>query len=38
MNKAELIAALAEGALAVCSMNSNDNNFWTKGGLAKMAS
>ena len=27
-----LIAALAEGALAVCSMNSNDNNFWTKGG------
>ena len=33
-----LISALAEGALAVCSMNSNDNNFWTKGGLAKMAS
>lgn len=27
-----LQAALAEGALAVCSMNSNDNGFWTKGG------
>ena len=27
-----LIAALEQGALAVCSMNSNDNNFWTKGG------
>lgn len=27
-----LKAALAEGALAVCSMNSNDNCFWTKGG------
>lgn len=27
-----LIAALREGALAVCSMNSGDNNFWTKGG------
>ena len=27
-----LKAALAEGALAVCSMNSNDNGFWTKGG------
>lgn len=27
-----LKAALAQGALAVCSMNSNDNNFWTKGG------
>lgn len=25
-------SALAEGALAVCSMNSNDNGFWTKGG------
>lgn len=24
--------ALREGALAVCSMNSNDNCFWTKGG------
>ena len=23
---------LAQGALAVCSMNSNDNGFWTKGG------
>jgi len=29
---ATLEAALREGALAVCSMNSNDNNFWTKGG------
>lgn len=29
---ATLKAALREGALAVCSMNSNDNNFWTKGG------
>ena len=27
-----LAAALQEGALAVCSMNSNDNCFWTKGG------
>ena len=27
-----LEAALAQGALAVCSMNSNDNCFWTKGG------
>lgn len=27
-----LIAALAQGALAVCSMNSNDNHFWTSGG------
>jgi len=27
-----LKAALAEGALAVCSMNSNDNGFWTKSG------
>ena len=27
-----LKSALAEGALAVCSMNSNDNGFWTKGG------
>ena len=27
-----LKSALAEGALAVCSMNSNDGNFWTKGG------
>jgi len=27
-----LKAALAQGALAVCSMNSGDNNFWTKGG------
>lgn len=27
-----LKAALREGALAVCSMNSNDNCFWTKGG------
>ena len=27
-----LKAALAEGALAVCSMNNNDNCFWTKGG------
>lgn len=28
-----LKAALAEGALAVCSMNSNDNKFWTSGGV-----
>ena len=27
-----LKAALREGALAVCSMNSNDNGFWTSGG------
>lgn len=27
-----LKAALREGALAVCSMNSNDNHFWTSGG------
>lgn len=27
-----LTAALREGALAVCSMNANDNGFWTKGG------
>lgn len=27
-----LKAALAQGALAVCSMNSNDNHFWTSGG------
>ena len=27
-----LTAALREGALAVCSMNSNDNNFFTTGG------
>ena len=27
-----LKAALREGALAVCSMNPNDNNFWTKSG------
>lgn len=27
-----LTAALREGALAVCSMNSNDNGFWTSGG------
>lgn len=33
-----LKAAIREGALAVCSMNSNDNHFWTKGGrLYKMA-
>lgn len=25
-------AALAQGALAVCCMNSNDNHFWTSGG------
>ena len=29
---ATLKAALRQGALAVCSMNSNDNGFWTKGG------
>lgn len=27
-----LKSALAQGALAVCSMNSNDNHFWTSGG------
>ena len=27
-----LKAALRQGALAVCSMNSNDGGFWTKGG------
>lgn len=27
-----LKGALANGALAVCSMNSNDNRFWTSGG------
>ena len=27
-----LKAALEQGALAVCSMNSNDGGFWTKGG------
>lgn len=27
-----LKAGLKEGALAVCSMNSNDNGFWTKSG------
>lgn len=31
-NVSTLMAALREGALAVCSMNSNDNNFFTKGG------
>ena len=29
---ATLEAALREGALAVCSMNSNDGGFWTKSG------
>ena len=33
-----LKAALKQGALAVCSMNSNDKNFWTKGGCGLMAS
>lgn len=28
-------AALGEGALAVCCMNSNDNHFWTSGGVGK---
>lgn len=28
-----LKSALADGALAVCSMNSNDNKFWTSGGV-----
>ena len=38
-NVAVLMAALREGALAVCSMNSGDNHFWTKGGcINKMAS
>ena len=27
-----LTSAIRQGALAVCSMNSNDNCFWTKGG------
>jgi hypothetical protein len=27
-----LKAALREGALAVCSMNANDNHFWTTSG------
>lgn len=27
-----LTAALREGALAVCSMNNKDNNFWSTGG------
>lgn len=27
-----LKSGLGEGALAVCSMNSNDNHFWTSGG------
>jgi len=29
---ATLKAALADGALAVCSMNSNDGGYWTKSG------
>lgn len=29
---ATLKSALAQGALAVCSMNSNDGGFWTNGG------
>lgn len=33
-----LKAALSQGALAVCSMNSNDYFFWTKGGFGIMAS
>ena len=33
-----LEAAIKEGALAVCSMNSNDNKFWTSGGCKRMAS
>lgn len=33
-----LKAALREGALAICSMNSNDNHFWTTGGCDVMAS
>ena len=33
-----LKSALREGALAVCSMNSNDNHFWTSGGCGVMAS
>jgi len=32
-----LKAGLKDGALAVCSMNSNDNHFWTSGGWGKMA-
>lgn len=31
-NVTTLAAALREGALAICSMNSNDNKFWTTGG------
>lgn len=31
-NVATLTAAIQTGALAVCSMNSGDGGFWTKGG------
>ena len=33
-----LKSALREGALAICSMNANDNHFWTSGGCDVMAS
>lgn len=36
-NVATLCAALREGALAVCSMNSNDGSYWTTSGWLKMA-
>ena len=36
-NVATLQAALREGALAVCSMNSNDNKFWTTSGFSSVA-
>ena len=32
---ATLKSALKQGALAVCSMNSNDGGFWTSGGFCK---
>ena len=31
-NVSTLCASLREGALAVCSMNSNDGGYWTSGG------
>ena len=31
-NVSTLTAAILDGALAVCSMNSGDGGFWTKGG------
>lgn len=37
-NVATITAAIREGALAVCSVNSNDNKFWTSGGRVILAS